>query len=60
MAGGASVAVVVVVVVVAAVVSPWLGSTSPESDDGIGVPDVCSLSITVLLLMPSGGRGPEA
>ena len=60
MAGWGSVAVVVAVVVVAAVVSPWLGSTSPELGAGAGVPDVCSLSITVLLLMPSGGRGQEA
>ena len=52
-------AVVVVVVVVAAVVSPWLGSTSPESGVGAGVPDDCGLCTTMLLLLLSVGRGQE-
>ena len=56
MAGGGSVAVVVVV---AAVVFLWSGSTSPESGAGTGVPDVCGLSTTVLLLLLSVGRGQE-
>ena len=62
MAGGGSVAVVVVVVavfVVAAVVFPWSGSTSPDLGAGAGVPDVCGLSNTVLLLLLSVGRGQE-
>ena len=54
-----SVAVVVVVVEVAAVVFPWSRSTSPESGAGAGVPDVCGLSTTVLLLLLSVGRGQE-
>ena len=61
-AGGGSVAVVVVVVavvVVAAMVFPWSGSASPESGAGAGVPDVCGLSTTVLLLLLSVGRGQE-
>ena len=58
-AGGGSVAVVVVVVVVAAVVFPWSGSTSAESGAGAGVPDVCGLFTTVLLLVLSVGRGQE-
>ena len=59
MAGGGSVAVVVEVVVVAAVVFPWSGSTSPESGDGTGVPDVCGLSTSVLLLLLSVCTGQE-
>ena len=58
-AGGGSDAVVVVVVVVDAVVFSSLGSTSPESGAGAGVPDVCGLSTMVLLLLLSVGRGQE-
>jgi len=58
-AGGGSVAVVVVVVVVAVVVVPWSGSTSPEFGAGAGVPDVCGLSTTVLLLLLSVGPWQE-
>ena len=50
-------AVVVVVVEVAAVVFPWSRSTSPESGAGAGIPGVCGLSTTVLLLLLSVGRG---
>ena len=38
---------------------PWSGSTSPESSDGGGVPDVCGLSSSVLLLLLSVGRVQE-
>ena len=44
---------------VAAVVFLWSGSTLPESGAGTGVPDVCGLSTTVLLLLLSVGRGQE-